>query len=89
MSGWENIAEIGGVSIAITGMTVVFVVLTTISGFITLLPKALDLLHQYHPEAEHHREPVVESSRSTSPDEAIAVAIGYAMHMNSRDSGAE
>ena len=86
MSGWENIVQSGGVSIAITGMAVVFAVLAIISGFITLLPKALELLHQVAPEAEHHRMPLPEPNRTMAQDASIAAAIGYAMHLESKES---
>jgi Na+-transporting methylmalonyl-CoA/oxaloacetate decarboxylase gamma subunit len=86
MSGWENIVQNNGISIAIAGITVVFVVLAIICGFISLLPRALELLHQFAPEAEHHRSPAVESKRTGSQDEAMAAAIGYAKYLQSQSS---
>ena len=38
-TGLQNIVDGQGVGIAIAGMTIVFVALTLISGFITLLPR--------------------------------------------------
>lgn len=52
MSGLENITAHNGVGMAVTGMTIVFVALVLISGYIALLPKVLKKLSRIFPEEE-------------------------------------
>ena len=63
--------------IAITGMVIVFVALTAVTGFITLLPKLLDGIAVYFPESQDHHGHVAAPS---AVDEATVVAIGVALH---------
>lgn len=69
-----------GVSIAITGLVIVFVALILISLFIASLPRILELVSRVWPEVE---EPHARPSRpeGLSPDEAsIIAAIGFVLH---------
>lgn len=85
MSGWENVAQYDGVSIAITGILVVFAVLSVISGFIALLPRLLARLNTVLPESpeRHGTSQAAASGNVESQDAAVAAAIGYAMYLKS------
>lgn len=75
----QNIADVDGYAIAITGMLIVFVALTLISLFLTALPKMLRLVGKVFPEAEPERAAAT-AVRTTAGDEEIAAAIGVALH---------
>ena len=80
----DNIFANDGIGIAITGMLIVFVALVLITIFVALMPKVLGLLAGVlPPEIEHHAalvEPSVDN-------EALAVAIGFALHSKPPDQG--
>ena len=72
----QNIEDGQGLGIALTGMIIVFSVLTLISVFIVILPKILAVVAKKFPEsAGHHGVPVQDE------DDSALAAIGYVMHM--------
>lgn len=73
----QNIIDGQAISIALTGMGIVFCVLAMISLFIALLPKLTVLLGRYFPEVETHQAAAPQSS---SNDAGLA-AIAYVFHM--------
>lgn len=75
----QNITDVDGYAIAITGMVIVFFALTLISVFLTLLPRILERVNTVFPEpAPQVAAPPV--ARVSSGDEEIAAAIGVALH---------
>lgn len=67
-------------------MLIVFVALTAISLFISLLPKVLPLLNRILPVIEHNTKPKAKDpSQKTAPDKAVIAAIAYAMHHRKGD----
>lgn len=76
---WANIPEGNGVAVAITGMVIVFLALTVITVFISLLPKILDALEPYLPTAEHHGAPPPAEGLPQDQEKVIA-AIGLVLH---------
>ena len=77
----QNITDGQGVSIAITGMVIVFFSLSLISLFIFALPSILQCIAQKWPETEgHHRA----ESASRVTDDAVSVemvaAIALTLH---------
>ena len=73
----QNIEDGQGLGIALTGMIIVFSVLTLISVFIVILPKILAVVAKKFPESVgHHGVPV-----QTEDDNSALAAIGYVMHM--------
>ena len=72
--GFHNITQKYLTDAAI-GLTVVFVALTFIAGFIHMLPKILALL-----PATEEPEPTSKPAPPTSNDDAVAAAIAYAIH---------
>lgn len=78
---FQNILDHDGFGVAITGLAIVFVSLALITLAIATMPKVLAALHGFlPPEHEHH------AARPTKPanDEAIAVAIGFALHTQAK-----
>ena len=74
---FQNIADHQGFGVAVTGLIIVFVSLALITLAIATMPKILVALEGFlPPEHEHHGPP----SAKSSDDEAIAVAIGFALH---------
>lgn len=74
--------------VAAMGLLIVFTALVVISGFIVVLPKALDALqHMLPPEVDHHHGTAVPATRSD--DEAIAVAIGVGLHARMQSKSTE
>ncbi len=74
---FENIAKHNGIGIAVTGLLIVFTSLVLISLAIAAMPKVLAALEDYLPaEHDHHGSP----ASKPSSDEAVAVAIGFALH---------
>ncbi|MEE2656938.1 MAG: OadG family protein [Candidatus Latescibacterota bacterium] len=53
-SGIQQVIDGQGVPISVAGMTIVFSVLTTIAGFIAMLPKVLEWVNKVLPESAHH-----------------------------------
>ena len=73
----QNIVDGQAVSIALTGMGIVFCVLALISLFIAVLPKLMVLLGRYFPEDVAHHAPKPQSAT----DDAGLAAIAYVFHM--------
>jgi oxaloacetate decarboxylase gamma subunit len=80
MSGIENITANNGIGIALTGMTIVFIALVLISGYIALLPKVLKKLSRFFPEDE------LPVARSEDPDfaEELRMAVVVAAALKKR-----
>lgn len=76
-TGIQNIHDGQGLSIAITGMIIVFAALAIISIFIALLPKMLVLLARAFPEEHHHSAPSVKTAKD---DDALLAAIGFGLY---------
>ena len=79
---YQNIINGQGFELAVAGMIIVFVVLATISLFITLMPKILDKLNPYLPEHEH-RNVETPVPGINSDDNAAIAAICYVFHQRS------
>jgi len=62
-----------GIAISIVSMLIVFLALSLISLFITLLPRILDLIAKVFPENE-------QQSNTPPVDDQIIAAIGFALH---------
>ena len=77
----QNIIDGQGVSIAITGMVIVFFALSVISLFIAALPHILQRIAQKFPETEgHHRaEPASRVADDVVSGEMVA-AIALTLH---------
>ncbi len=73
-----------GIAIAITGMAIVGFALLLIILFISALPKLLDFVARFVPEAEDtHVRPTSARSHPESQvadDEAVLAAIGFVLH---------
>lgn len=80
MSGLENITANNGIGMAITGMTIVFVALVLISGYIALLPSILKKLSRIFPEEES----VVKRHEDRDSEEEILMAVVVAASLKSR-----
>ena len=81
--GFDKILENDGFGIAATGMTIVFVALSLIAGFITVLPRIMQILSAVLPP-EHHPQPPPRPT--TNEDEAVVAAIGLALHHREVDT---
>ena len=79
-SGFQAISRGNGVSIAITGMLIVFVALTVISLFIRMLPEILAWLGPILPKLEPHGHPPTVAEQLPLDNERIVAAIGYVLH---------
>ena len=77
----QNIIDGQGVSIAITGMVIVFFALSVISLFIFLLPSILQRIAQKWPETEnhHHAKPTSPVGDGVVSNEIVA-AIALTLH---------
>lgn len=80
--GVENIVAGDGIGIAITGMVVVFLGLTLISGFITLLPRAFEWAgavreRRSAPRMQAADAGVMGRETSLEMDPDLLAAIGY------------
>ena len=80
--GLQNIIANDGIGIAITGMSIVFTALTLITMFIATLPKLLGLLANVLPPEQEHHAPREDRA---ADDEALAVAVGFALRSKSND----
>lgn len=78
--GFQNIVDVNGFGIALTGMLIVFVALVLISLMIAALPRVLVVLEPYLPESEAHGHGAGGQARNTVDEEAVVAAIAYAMH---------
>jgi oxaloacetate decarboxylase gamma subunit len=72
----QNIINGDGISLAITGMVIVFMALAIISTFIALLPKMLPVLESILPEEHAHHGPTKKAKKN---DNEVLAAIGYAL----------
>ncbi|NIL96730.1 MAG: hypothetical protein GTO53_04715 [Planctomycetales bacterium] len=77
----QNIVDNQGVGIAITGMVIVFTALVLVTLFIAILPKLLARLADVLPPEEPHHGP---PASGRADDEALAVAIGLALHSQAK-----
>ena len=80
-SGFDAISQANGISIAVTGMLIVFFALTIITLFIRLLPVALVRFQAYLPRLEPHGQPPSAAERLPVDNERIVAAIGYVLHL--------
>ncbi len=76
-TGIQNINDGHGLTIAITGMVIVFAALSIISIFIAILPKLILLLARAFPEEHHHATPAAKDAKD---DEALLAAIGFGLY---------
>ncbi len=72
----QNIEDGQGLGIALTGMVIVFSVLTLISVFIVLLPKVLAVVAKKFPESVGHAEHTRDDD-----DGPLLAAIGFVVHL--------
>ena len=80
-TGFQAISEGEGVSIAVTGMLIVFFALAIISLFIRLLPMVLAVLEPILPRLESHTQPPTAAEQLPTDHEKIVAAIGYVLHL--------
>ncbi|MGI9429388.1 MAG: OadG family protein [Bythopirellula sp.] len=80
-SGFDAISQAKGISIAVTGMLIVFFALTIITLFIRLLPIVLGHFEPYLPRLEPHGQAPTAAERLPVDNEKIVAAIGYVLHM--------
>ncbi|MDD4732820.1 MAG: OadG family protein [Desulfovibrio sp.] len=80
--GWNGIVEAGGLSLALAGMSVVFVALICISLYITALPRVLALWDSLRPaSAPRHASPAPQPPRvqvaqkNAAPEAEAAAAL--------------
>ncbi len=77
---FQNVIEHDGIGIAITGLSIVFTSLALITLAIATMPEVLAALEKYLPaERDHHG-----GTSKPATDEAVAVAIGVALHAQSQ-----
>ena len=77
----QNIVDGQGVSIAITGMVIVFFALTLISLFIAALPSILKRIAKRWPEpVGHHHGPSPHQPVEEGVSEELVAGIGAALH---------
>ena len=82
----QNIIDGQGISIAITGMVIVFFALSVISLFIAALPRILSLFAKRWPETEgHHAARPAAPSRQAVSNEVVA-AIAMVLHQRKRQA---
>ncbi len=81
VAGFQAISEGAGVSIAVTGMLIVFFALVIISLFIGLLPVVLTGLGPILPRLESHSQPPSAAERTPADDEKLVAAIGFVLRM--------
>ncbi|MBC8357017.1 MAG: hypothetical protein H8E66_34025 [Planctomycetes bacterium] len=79
----QNVVKYDGIAIAATGLSIVFTSLALITLAIATMPKVLDALEGFLPaEHEHHAAPTAKPAS----DEALAVAVGYALHTRTKSN---
>ena len=81
ITGFEAISKGEGLSIAVTGMLIVFFALVIISLFIGFLPLALKKLEPILPRLESHAESPSAAEQLPSDHEKIVAAIGFVLHL--------
>lgn len=90
---WQNVIEsapvndvsVNGLSLALTGMVIVFVALTSIAIFIACMPSILKVVNEILPPAGPHiphrkAKPASAQPATTDDDTQLAVAIATAYH---------
>lgn len=88
-TGLQGISDGDGLAISITGMLIVFVALAGITIFISALPKLLEWVEPWFPEAQHHHAPAAPPAAAATGEEEVIAAIGFVLHHQSkRDGGA-
>ena len=75
----KNIVEGNGIGVSVTGMLIVFVVLSLIAIFIKLLPWVLKKLSFLFPRVEDHHGVPPRPAAVDIPDDRLIAAIGFAM----------
>ena len=83
---WDNVTQNDGLSIAITGITIVFIALVLITIFLYQLPKLVAIANRVFPEPEHSSTGSQSTTSSVSNDEdliAAAIAVAHHTHQNS------
>ncbi|WP_320173013.1 OadG family protein [Maridesulfovibrio sp.] len=83
---WDNVVAGNGVSLSVTGMSIVFLALVFVSLYIALLPKITAVFNKIIPPSAHHSGPVASAPApqvKTGPSEAevVAAAVAY-LHKN-------
>ena len=83
---WDNVVAGNGISLSVTGMSIVFVALILVSMYIALLPKIAAFFNKIIPPSAHHSGPVANAPApqlKTGPSEAeiVAAAVAY-LHKN-------
>ncbi len=76
---YQNVLDGQGIALALTGMTIVFTVLSMVSAFIAVLPRALVIINRYIPEVHHHAPPKARAQQGDDEEAAVAAA-AYALH---------
>ena len=80
LAGLQNIFDVGGFAIALSGMLIVFCSLVLVSLFIALLPRILP-----HSAAGADIGPL-ETAANHSDNMPLVAALGYALHLQQRES---
>ncbi len=76
----QNIVDGQAVPISITGMVIVFCVLTLLSLFIASMPRILQVVGRIFPEKVAHTKKVAQPSATESRDEEAIAAIALVLH---------
>lgn len=79
-TGWQRIVEGRGISISLTGMTIVFSALVIITLFIAAVPRVLDVLEPYLPKSHGHHAPPTPGEETPLDHEKVVAAIGMVLH---------
>lgn len=78
---FQNVVDGQGISIAITGMVIVFFALTAISLFIAALPRILERVNRRWPEGGgHHGAAPTTPPAPAGVPAAVVAAIAFAVH---------
>ena len=78
--GWQAIVDGKGISLALTGMLIVFVALMLVSGFIASVPKILEVLDPILPSASGHHAQPTPAEQVPLDQEKVIAAIGMVLH---------
>ena len=85
-AGIQSIIDGRGLPIAIAGMSIVFVALSSIASLISLLPHALKRLAKYVPEVDHHAPRARPGGGDADLAAIAAAAAAYHTHRSGADS---
>ncbi|HUG20753.1 MAG TPA: OadG family protein [Planctomycetaceae bacterium] len=83
LSGLIHVSAIAmqrGVSIALSGMLIVFIALLLITLFLVALPRLLNVLAKYLPESEESHGSHSHPERHVLDDEAVIAGLGFILH---------